>query len=326
MNTTVTDINVLDHLAVVQLDVRIWSARKKLTPEDLGNAELPPEDLASLGSKRICDPDGLKLFTTLKARAVSVLEKSGVRFLSGWAIPVNLMDSISNELAAIRDEFAIAKNSFLRSYEQAVQEWIAKHPQWASIIANSIVGEEHVRSKMDFKWQVFRIVPPAGGTDNLRDDIDHLGDTLFDEIAKAATETWHRCYAGKTEITRKALSPLKSIHDKLEGLSFMEPRVAPVAELIKTAFSYIPKRGSINGGILILLQGLVALLRNPNDLLEHAQKILEGNQTPSDMLEGFIGTFDPSAHNQLAPAENDDEPDFLEPPINLPVLESCGLW
>lgn len=80
--------------------------------------------------------------------------------------------------------------------------------------------------------------------DNLNDDIGQLGDTLFDEVAKAAGEAWTRCYAGKTEITRKALSPLKSIYDKLMGLTFVEPRVAPVAELLDTAFRSIPKRGA----------------------------------------------------------------------------------
>lgn len=60
------------------------------------------------------------------------------------------------------------------------------------------------------------------------------GNTLFDEIARAAGEAWQRCYDGKTEITRKALSPLKSIYDKLSGLSFVEPRVAPIAELLES--------------------------------------------------------------------------------------------
>lgn len=38
-----TDIAVLDHLVVVNLDIHIWTARKKLVPLDLGGAELPPE-------------------------------------------------------------------------------------------------------------------------------------------------------------------------------------------------------------------------------------------------------------------------------------------
>ena len=103
-----TDITVLDHLLVVNLDIHIWTARKKLVPLDLGGAELPPEDLASLGSKRVCNPEDLRSFTTLKARAVSVLERSGIRFLSGWAVPDTRIDDIMRELAVIRDEFNAA--------------------------------------------------------------------------------------------------------------------------------------------------------------------------------------------------------------------------
>mgnify|MGYP003371351978 CR=1 FL=1 len=56
--STVTDIKVLDCLLALNLQVSIWSARKKLTPEDFSGVsalDLPPDDLASLGSKRVCD-------------------------------------------------------------------------------------------------------------------------------------------------------------------------------------------------------------------------------------------------------------------------------
>jgi hypothetical protein len=238
---TTPDITVLDHLVVVNLDIHIWSARKKLDPVDLGGAELPPEDLASLGSKRICNPEDLRAFGTLKGRAVSLLDHNGIRFLGGWAIPETRMDDISVELSAIRKEFNAAKDDFLQRYDRSVQDWIAKHPQWAGIIANSTVSEDHVRSRLAFRWQMFRVatpdVKPGELHDDLHADVGKLGVTLFDEIAKAASDAWRQCYAGKTEITRKALSPLKAIHDKLMGLTFVEPRVAPVADLLHTAFN-----------------------------------------------------------------------------------------
>lgn len=78
----------LDSLLAVNLDISLWSARRKMTAQDLGSMELPPEDLASLGSKRIADPAHLKIFGTLKVRATSYLDKHGVRFMSGWAVPL----------------------------------------------------------------------------------------------------------------------------------------------------------------------------------------------------------------------------------------------
>jgi hypothetical protein len=286
---------------------------------------LPPEDLASLGSKRICNPDDLRAFGTLKARAVSLLDRNGIRFLNGWAIPETRMDAISIELAGIRDEFIQAKEDFLQRYDQSVQEWIAQHPQWSGIIAGSTVSEDYVRSRIGFRWQMFQIQSPTQGTlhDDLDAEVSGLGSTLFDEVAKSAGEAWHRCYAGKTEITRKALSPLKGIYDKLIGLTFVEPRVLPVAELLSTAFATIPKRGAINGGILVMLQGLVSLLQNPQALLEYGQKILDGRVQSQDVLAALV--LPDTAEIPDLPETEEDIPQF-DDAILAPVIESHGLW
>jgi hypothetical protein len=330
--TQQTDITVLDHIVAVNLAIHIWSARKKLDPVDLGSAVLPPEDLASLGSKKICDPDALKVFGTLKARAVSLLDRIGVRFLSGWAVPESRIDEVTRELMAIRDEFDQEKEAFLNRYDQAIQDWIAKHPQWSSIIANSIVSESHVRSRTSFCWQVFKVsIPEKPGQDSLHSEIFGLGHTLFGEVAKAATEAWHRCYAGKLEITRKALSPLKTIHDKLMGLVFVEPRVLPIAELLATAFASIPKRGIIKDSTLVMLQGLVSLLRNPEALLEHGQMILEGNKQAQDVLGSFLNNLPTMDVTEFINCGEDEEPmlpmpedaQHFVPPL---AIESHGLW
>lgn len=108
-----SDIKVLDNLLALNLNVNLWSARKKMVLEDFGGAELPPEDLASLGSKRIADPNSLKIFATLKARALNYLDRHGIRFMSGWAIPEDKAGDIIRELIGIRDEFLKEKEAFL---------------------------------------------------------------------------------------------------------------------------------------------------------------------------------------------------------------------
>ena len=131
-----SDIKVLD----------LWSARKKMVLEDFGGAELPPEDLASLGSKRIADPNSLKVFSTLKARAFNFLDRHGIRFMSGWAIPEDKAGDIIRELIGIRDEFLKEKDAFLADYDKSIENWINKHTKWAGIIRESTVGSEYVRS------------------------------------------------------------------------------------------------------------------------------------------------------------------------------------
>ena len=51
---------ILDKVVLVKVEANIYGARKKLKKEDLvlaDGSKLPPEDLASLGSKRLLDPD-----------------------------------------------------------------------------------------------------------------------------------------------------------------------------------------------------------------------------------------------------------------------------
>ena len=332
MNTQ-TDIKVLDKILALHLEVNIWTARKKLSPEDFDGATLPPDDLASLGSKRICDPEDLRVFGTLKARAVSLLDRQGVRFLGGWAIPENQADAIVTELEQILHDFNAAKDDFLARYDESVREWIAKHPGWEQIIFDSTVSADYVRSRMGFLWRLYRIVPPDPADPvmvGIKDEVEGLGQTLFGEVSKAATEAWHKCFAGKMEITRKALSPLRTIHQKLSGLSFVEPRVSPVADLIHTAFEHLPKRGKIEGANLIMLQGLVSLLRDTDALIEHGQKIMNGT-TSTDVLAILVEgqrempELDVQEELGIVPMVDDLPPIFRDIPMQ-PVLPSCGLW
>jgi hypothetical protein len=323
-----TEINVLERLVAVNLDIRIWTARKKLLPLDLEATHLPPEDLASLGSKKVCNPEDLKRFYTLKARANTLLERHGIRFLNGWIVPDSGIQMITDELAIIKNEFNATKEDFLQRYDRSVQEWIAKHPQWSSIIANSIVSEEHVRAKLDFRWHMFKVTMPSelSTQDNLLEDVTKLDTALFDEIAKCASDAWKYCYLGKTEITRKALSPLKVMHEKLIGLSFIEPRVAPVAELIETALKSIPKRGAISGSILVMLQGLLSLLQNPSVLLEHGRMILEGRSHTQDIVDLLLQGSDINIENDFGiDTENIEEQNINTQSIS-PVIENHGLW
>ncbi|XPV75780.1 MAG: DUF3150 domain-containing protein [Desulfovibrio sp.] len=328
-----TDATVLDHLMALNLDVSIWSARKRLKAADLGNADLPPEEIASLGSKRICDPGALRIFTTLKTRAVTLLDKYGVRFLGGWGIPLSLADEIVYELETIRNDFMDAKESFLKEYDMHVNNWIQDHPGWEHLLGESTVSSDYVRSRMNFKWQLFQLRPPEDSAvhEGMQTELQELGNTLYGEVARAATDAWHNCYVGKDKITRKALSPLRSIQRKLLGLTFVEPRVAPAAALLETAFNSIPSKGPIEGADLIMLQGVVSLLREPATLLEHGQKMLDGQKAtdvlheltaPRNVSEGDPSSLGKVAYKKLTSKSTESSSDSS----SKRTIQNDGLW
>lgn len=113
------------------------------------------------------------------------------------------------------------------------------------------------------------------------------------------------------------------MYDKLMGLTFVEPRVSAIASIISTALDSIPKRGPITGATLLMLQGLVSLLRNPRDIVEHGQKILEG-QTAENVLSAMtvIPPIEPCAEDA---SDEIPYPNLGEISM-VPALESCGLW
>ena len=339
--TLITPLHVLDRILALNLDISLWSARTKLTEEDFGGAELPPEDLASLGSKKICDPARLTVFSKLKARAVNLLNRHGVKFLSGWGIPEDKAGDIINGLCAIRDEFFMEKRNFLACYDEGIAEWIARHPAWASIIQNSTVSRDYVDNRMKFAWQLYRVAPAAELDDDtamtesgLHDEVENLGSTLFGEIARDASETWRKVFEGKTEVTHKALSPLKTMRDKLVGLSFVEPHVVPVIELIETALAKMPKKGSITGAHLLMLQGMVCILKEQRTLLSQTQALMtaaSSEDTLAELFDGFSQTA-PILHlgdTELPEEAIPDMPDLsipLEPVAPAANIDSMGLW
>lgn len=309
---TQTDLDVLNDIVALHLQINLWSARKKLTPEDFGDAELPPEQLASLGSKKICDPKELRIFGAIKSRAFAILDRIGVRFLGGWAIPKSRSDEALSALSELKMEFITAKQAFLNRYDEAIKEWIASNPGWENLIAGSLVSVDYVDRKLAFNWQMFFVGATKVSNDNgFDDEVQGLGDTLFSEIAKTASEVWNKSYAGKVEVNRRALSSIRTLYSKLHGLTFVEPRVAPVAELVETALTRVKGKGPVFGANLVLIRGLLTLLQNPGAMLEHGQKILEG-QSANGFLDGFTDEEECETHDAL--------------PVDVPQLDSFGLW
>jgi len=336
MNQLKTETDVLKKIFAVNLDVNIWSAKTKLKPEDFKHAKLPPGDLASLGTKRICDPATLKIFGTLKSRAITLLDKSGIRFLGGWAIPESKAQEINAELDLISKEFLQAKLDFLKDYDAAVNNWIVQNKAWKDIIANSTVSSDYVANRIGFHWQVFQVLCPSGKrradmASGLSDEVEQLGHTLFDDVAKTARDSYNKSYLGKDEVTRKALAPLKGLYQKLSDLSFIEPKVMPVANLIQDALERIPKRGVINDMTLLMVKGLITLLQDKAALVNYAQTVLDGTQNNDGFLDGLVQAEAPFVLPELI-----DTPEEVSSKLqnkkdeHLPTqtlqLDSHGLW
>jgi len=276
--STLTINHILNSLIVVALDSTLWSGEKKLRPEDLGGVNLPPDKLASLGSKRIFDPATLRIFKTLKRRAERALSDVGVRFLGGYAIPETKLDEVHEVLLEVEREFATAKRDFLFEYDAKLEAWLTEAGEWQDIVRRAIEPASSVADKLHFGFTAYKVGEPVASSvavqETLARRVGGLSDQLMSEIAQAAKETLEESYNGRTEVTRKALSPLNNIKAKLEGLMFLNPaEIGGMVMNVNAALAAVPKSGPISGAVLAGIVGALSQMANIQGFVAAAAKV-----------------------------------------------------
>ena len=304
------DIKVLNGLTAISPTITIWSGKRKMLATDYGvnTDELPPSEIMDLGTKKLCPPEKMRVFLTLKARCIALLDRHGIRFIaSSWLVPKEMVKDITADLEGLKQEFLTEKTAFLASYDATVQDWIARHPQWAEMLARAVPSADYVSSKLSFDWKTFRF--SMARDSNIADDVTHLADSVFTNIARQAAEAYRNIFADKEQSTRRALGPLKAMESKLAGLAFLEPRVGHAAGLIHTALEELPSKGVIQGQELSKLLGLVCLLKSPEALEELTGRMAEGQN-----VKTLLGRL------------------HAPEPVTMPIsgasarIESQGLW
>ena len=267
MNNQTTITKVLQGLVLVHLSFSVWSGKKKLRPEDLKGANLPPDKLASLGSKRIFAPDALKVFATLKRQAERACEEVGVRFLGGYAIPEEKLIPLMEKMEQIEQSFATAKTDFLSAYDDNLKDWLAEAGEWSEIVARAVEPASSVAERLACGFTAFKVEAPgeaASATQPLERQVGGLADQLIHEIGALAKSTWEESYRGRTSVTRKALRPLKAILDKLSSLSFVGPdKISALVANVNAALATVPRSGPVTGATLM---GLVGVLCELSDI------------------------------------------------------------
>ncbi len=286
---------ILDRVVLVKVDANIYGARKKLKKEDLvlaDGSKLPPEDLASLGSKRLLDPDKLTVFNRLKKEADRICLRVGSRFLGGFAVPVESAADITTELERIALDFAAAKTEFIAGYDTAVTDWVVRHPEFAGIIEQAVDSVEFVSTRLSFNFLVVSVglpdsLPPADVA-RLESKIGSLSEQMFYEISVEANQLIEQSLLGKEQVTRNALRPIRRMRDKLDGLGFLDHRVAPVVSTIDDLLARIPNKGAIEGSLLQEILATAMLLSDPDKTRRHGEGLLVTQPPVADDVEEII--------------------------------------
>ena len=306
------ELNKLKQVVCINLGFHLWSARRKLSIGDLKivDGEVPPDDLASLGSKKICNPEDLADFTNLKKEAERKCARVGIKFLGGFAIPEGKVNDLAVELDEIVSKFYAKKATFIAQYDSLIADWVASHPGWERIIQESALDSHTVEGKINASWQAYKILEAQEAQDaNLASPVIRglataaagLAGQMYAEIARAAEEVREVSLNGRDRVTQKILSPIRTIRDKLEGLAFLDGRVRPLVETINHVLTQLPLSGPIDGLGLVALQGLVFILADEQRMQAHGEQILAGSKVEDAFALHVPKPVQPKAVEQSEP-------------------------
>lgn len=297
---------VLNNVVVANLDVHLWSGRKKLKPTDIEASRLPPAQLASLGSKRTISGEALRPGEMYKKRLERICETNGVRFLGGYAIPLAKAETVAKELNQVIGEASAWANNFLSNYDKEVEDWAKQFPEWEKAIREAITPVDVVRTRISFGYQMFQVTGVGNSTTDTNSGLEQaaggLASQLFNEIAKEAQAVWENSMVGRTEANRRILRPLRAMQEKMDSLSFLDPRVAPVVDRIKQGIDSLPKTGPIAGNDLNIIGGLLFFLSDPDRMKKHGEAVLKGDVSP-EAVAGQTELELPVAQESGAPTE-----------------------
>ena len=250
-----------ENTLLLKPDFHIISGRKKLRVEDLNlpvGTSLPPEQVASLGSKKFINPEEIAKFNRLRDQAHKACEKIGVKFLGGYAVPMEKTDELLDELDRIVSDFGDVRDVFLKNYEKIINDWCQQNHEWEQILRKAIPPVSHVAASLSADYYIFQAGVPEGvSSERLDRQASGLADQMFHEIAKDADKFIKESLSVKfgnggsklreddVGVTQKALRPIRRLRDKMEGLAFLDSSIRSVIDHIDQVLAKMPAEGRI---------------------------------------------------------------------------------
>lgn len=308
-------------LVCVMLDTHIWSGRRHLEKTDLVHAnpefaKLPEKELANLGSVKICDPEDIKAFQSLKGKAERVLKRAGLPILGAIGVPLDKFQAVHDELVKLQAEFNDLARTFIGAYDDRIEDWKVKHiranPRWAQLF-REIPTATHVAGRISFEFHPYRISAPA---DDMSPELNARYETqmkglkgeLLAEVAAEATSLMTDCLMGRDKltgvvtrreyVTQKTLGPLKRAAEKLRNFKFLDPTIGPLADVIDGMIGSLPPAGQIEGASLVKVWTLARMLSSPVEASQIATQASAG--ATADELFSIVSVADAAPAAQAA--------------------------
>jgi hypothetical protein len=158
-------INLFQLGCLVNLKIRMWSGRKRLTKNDIINMgydpEKLPDDVVNLGGKFLVSKDELDVLTKLAQRGRNCLDKWSIPFgiSNAHFLPTKMIPTIEEQLKEIKKEYEAAVDSFIARFSDMRVKMQQDHPEfWEKCLKNCYPATPSLlRNRYSFDWFKFEV-------------------------------------------------------------------------------------------------------------------------------------------------------------------------
>lgn len=279
-------------LSLIKFEMSTCTFKRKLTFKEIGLTKDVESKLASLGSKKVLDPEKPKEFRNCKEQGETALAKIGVRFSRYiWAVPTIEYSTIYNQLLQIQKRAIAIKNDIIMNLDEYVEEFAqladTLEPGFGDHIRNGSFKRDYLQGQLQCIVE---------GAEEMELSLSHKVEM---SVAEKATDYYNQLEKQRIKYNRTTFELTKNTRNKLEeilgfikGMAFIDSSVEYMGVLIEKYLATYPAHYSQgtaahNKGLVQLLVNLmspekVRLLAEDDDSFE--------SQKPSEIGETKVNT------------------------------------
>jgi hypothetical protein len=309
---------ILDKLDIFTCQVSKTSGRKKLQKADFKEEvreDLPPDTLASLGSKKVVSPEILKVPQKFEGQIRRRIAEIGFAFLNSVAVAksetarlVKDLDKICAEANKWRD------NELPKIFHEEQEKWLSKDPKWEPALRAHAPSLAEVQMSMKFGYALYQVVANESAPGTLTQEVSELGSRLLESVADDVNEYYGTNIQDGKASSLKAIgvaSLLRRVRRKLNSLSFLEGSAQPMIAALDELLSSIPDKGNITGAVYWQTVAMITTLGDPDKVRSHGQGQITVSGQAAQLQLDAVGDFLPAAEEEhqgdLLDGHDDDE-------------------
>ena len=302
--------NILENVVIFSLEgIRLTTGRKTLKGKDIkvintGDIVLPPETIASLGTKKVIDPAKINKMRTFRTGADAICSKYGVPFLNGYAVPTSLASHVRQQLNDLKDQFYIFKNEFLSAISTDFLSWLDKEDETV---------KKRLDEKLQFGFSSFNISPFGEGESE--EKVQSLKESVLLDVVDRISELRERGSYNASNISQTTLNTLREVASKLKGLAVLNPDAGSLSDYLSNFISTLPSVGRLSNNESIAVTTLFITLSDIKTLkqLINSTNLNDVSDVELTVLPQTTNNIDLStAIPTSVPVTGNTDSDFIE--------------